>query len=822
MGLEEGKESTFMAETSSGAISKNQTRESLKAKPKIVKKAVVNYATSTSDTKDTPPVQGRKKVVKKKKIVVVKKGKNIKKEDVKNANSGNMENKNVPEDLGNKSVPECDEINDMNVTADAWNLNGKKLKEEENTSFLSEEKGKNNHKKLENKSVPEGEKVNDMDDTAVAQSLTGENLKEGENKNFLSAEQGKNSPENLENKSVLEGEKVNDKNDTSDAQSLNGEKLKEGQNKNVLSEEQGKNNHENLENKSVPEGKKINDMNDKEDAQNLKNNPGNLKRKKKIIVVRKKIKKCKKEGSKTPNEESESVISAEKSKKKPGIEEGSKAPNKGKSKSVITADKREKRPDIGKEKKLMLENNTENSDMSRNNRLKQNVEDRNGSSRKQNNQTNKEKLSGSVRKEQRNKKIGGLILFCNTKTKLDCFRYHIMGVSSSRKDLVLDIKPGLKLFLYDFDIKLLYGIYSASSSGGTKLEPAAFNGSFPFQVRFEIYKDCYPLPESAFKRAIKENYGSNNKFDQELTSQQVNKLMELFKPTEVKQHALPLYPPQSTSIDKGDAKESEAEYLAHHRREPLARESNTYDDSRRYGSLLNKNAEVAYRPAPSDQREPSPGKLFLSEKDYRTYGLRRERRNISPPRSHIAPTLGFDSKSQENLPVLSNRDAGKEYHTPYSHSSLSASTASIVDSYLKVPYYGLFKDPYQNPPRIEREEIALGSYSLGKRETAYQPESSYLLRRENHPSQRETTYRPESSYLSRRENHPSQRDYTVEVSEGRRRERDEASALYSSYGSKAHSEHNQVQVNERAKPETSSFAPVSARYSFAGPSSRYL
>lgn len=132
--------------------------------------------------------------------------------------------------------------------------------------------------------------------------------------------------------------------------------------------------------------------------------------------------------------------------------------------------------------------------------------------------------------EKRSKKVDGmgLIFMCNAKTKKDCFKYNVFGLPESKKVLVAKIYKGMRLFLFDFDLKLLYGIYKATSSGGYNIEPKAFGSKFPSQVRFTVLRDSLPLPEEKFKAAIKENY-TGNKFDCQLSSVQVRKLCKLFQ-----------------------------------------------------------------------------------------------------------------------------------------------------------------------------------------------------------------------------------------------------------------------------------------------------
>ncbi|XP_015079291.1 uncharacterized protein LOC107023196 isoform X1 [Solanum pennellii] len=124
--------------------------------------------------------------------------------------------------------------------------------------------------------------------------------------------------------------------------------------------------------------------------------------------------------------------------------------------------------------------------------------------------------------------LSGYIFLCNRETKLDCFRFRVFGVGSNKKKMVEKIKPGTKLFLFDIELRLLYGVYEATSSGGINLEAHAFGGKFPAQVKFQIFKECFPLQESSFSHAIKYNY--RRKFEPELNDYQVRSLLSLFCP----------------------------------------------------------------------------------------------------------------------------------------------------------------------------------------------------------------------------------------------------------------------------------------------------
>ncbi|XP_031485730.1 uncharacterized protein LOC116254471 [Nymphaea colorata] len=126
------------------------------------------------------------------------------------------------------------------------------------------------------------------------------------------------------------------------------------------------------------------------------------------------------------------------------------------------------------------------------------------------------------------KESAGLIFMCSKNTKRDCFKYKVLGLPANKKELVAKVYKGMRLFLFDVDHRLMYGIYRAAGRGGYNIEPRAFNSAFPSQVRFKVVSECTPLPEEKFKAAINDNYVGRKRFNIELTGEQVKKLCKLF------------------------------------------------------------------------------------------------------------------------------------------------------------------------------------------------------------------------------------------------------------------------------------------------------
>lgn len=429
----------------------------------------------------------------------------------------------------------------------------------------------------------------------------------------------------------------------------------------------------------------------------------------------------------------------------------------------------------------------------------------------------KDKGEESKRRDQKSGKIiGGMIFMCNAKTKPDCFRYRVMGISTSRQDLVMCIKPGLKLFLFDFDLKLMYGIYEASSSGGMKLEPAAFAGAFPAQVRFKICEDCLPLPEGIFKKAIKDNYDEKtHKFKTELTVEQVKKLTELFHPApwlpaNGKSSGMELVPvpivrsPPSLSTLPEQEIFREQVYKEQHGNKP-------HQGSMHYG-------DDNHHIMPNNGHSSHP--LFLTEKEYRSFGLRSERHFLPTAAPAARPTSHTDGyrrfeNGREQLPgnpVSLSNNAALVQKEPGCHNIYFLTEKEYRTYGLR----GYQEVPGRQTPTLETNQ----SFKDPMKDVCnpYDDSTMSLVNRYlSLPGSVATTKEP--YYLKSRGAYLNDSSYTHETKDHSARLNSEVELSHQLYASHASSDYNRNYHRLGGEPDITS-SKVSSRYCFEGPLSR--
>ena len=79
----------------------------------------------------------------------------------------------------------------------------------------------------------------------------------------------------------------------------------------------------------------------------------------------------------------------------------------------------------------------------------------------------------------------GAIFMSNSATRKECFRRKLFGLPSSSENFVKHIRAGMILFLFEYESRVLYGVYEAISDGGMNIVPNAFSSigkHYPAQV----------------------------------------------------------------------------------------------------------------------------------------------------------------------------------------------------------------------------------------------------------------------------------------------------------------------------------------------------
>jgi len=79
--------------------------------------------------------------------------------------------------------------------------------------------------------------------------------------------------------------------------------------------------------------------------------------------------------------------------------------------------------------------------------------------------------------------IRGFLFTCTNKSEKECFERQLLGTTKVYGPVVIRIRKGDLLFLINLDSDVLYGVFKAVSDGGLNLQPEAWNGKYPYQVK---------------------------------------------------------------------------------------------------------------------------------------------------------------------------------------------------------------------------------------------------------------------------------------------------------------------------------------------------
>lgn len=90
------------------------------------------------------------------------------------------------------------------------------------------------------------------------------------------------------------------------------------------------------------------------------------------------------------------------------------------------------------------------------------------------------------------------IMFANMMTEQECIDRNLFGDKARRIDDLDEIKPGDIGFLLNIDRDELIGVFRARTEAQLSIEPDAWKGKFPAQVRVELIGKLKRVPDAAY------------------------------------------------------------------------------------------------------------------------------------------------------------------------------------------------------------------------------------------------------------------------------------------------------------------------------------
>jgi hypothetical protein len=120
----------------------------------------------------------------------------------------------------------------------------------------------------------------------------------------------------------------------------------------------------------------------------------------------------------------------------------------------------------------------------------------------------------------------GYIFLCANSTETECYDRLLFGGKEKYRKEIPTIKPGDRLFLFNYQEGLLHGTFSATSEAKMNIQPEAWKGGFPWQVKVEIVKKYKPLSRADLMDILP--FKRNKYPPAKLNGEQLQKLEQVF------------------------------------------------------------------------------------------------------------------------------------------------------------------------------------------------------------------------------------------------------------------------------------------------------
>ncbi len=131
-----------------------------------------------------------------------------------------------------------------------------------------------------------------------------------------------------------------------------------------------------------------------------------------------------------------------------------------------------------------------------------------------------------MKKTEKEPLIRGFLFACTKKTEAECFQRLLFGTSKVYAPIVVKVRKRDLLFLNNLDTNTLYGVFKAVSESGMDIQPDAWDGKYPYQVKVALLGEKIALRKA--RRILKK---FNIKRNTPILGRDLIDLLNLFLPS---------------------------------------------------------------------------------------------------------------------------------------------------------------------------------------------------------------------------------------------------------------------------------------------------